>query len=202
MNSHISLEETTIEVISKQTDLYRIVTEDPDNWHLVANCDISQGELLTLPGFLSLIDVHDTEFIDIVLKETQERKRVYTSIYAVPSNISCVPDTLEIPWCFMNHSCEPNTCDQWDDKGISEFRATTKITKGEELTYDYNLEQYDYRSPFECRCGTETCRGMIYGFNGLSSEEKKRLLVNASPFIQDKYRSLSIKENVDFSSNE
>ena len=192
MKSYNSLEQIRTIVTAKETQLYRIVTDDPDNWHLVANQSLERNDLLTVPGFSSLVDVHDVEFIDIILEETQERKRVYTTVYAVPSNVSCVPDTLEIPWCFMNHSCEPNTHEQWDTENPAEFRSTKNITEGEELTYDYNKEQYDYRSPFECQCGNESCRGMIYGFNGLNSEQQEYLLLKASPFVQEKYRCTSI----------
>ena len=187
-----SLEKIPTIVMPKETDLYRIVTDDPDNWHLVANRPIARGELFTVLDVSSLIDVHDVEFIDIILEETQERKRVYTAVYAVPSNASCVSDTLEIPWCFMNHSCEPNTYDQWDAENPAEFRSIKNIIVGEELTYDYNKEQYDYRSPFECLCGNELCRGMICGFKGLCSEEQKLLLSQASPFVQEKYWRTSI----------
>ena len=192
MKSYISPEQIRTIVISKETHLYRIVTDDPDNWYLVANRPIARDELFTVPGVLSLVDVHDVEFIDIILEETLERKRVYSNVYAVPSNVSCVPDTLEIPWCFMNHSCEPNTHEQWDTEKPAEFRSTKNITEGEELTYDYNKEQYDYRSPFECQCGNESCRGMIYGFNGLCREEQKRLLSHVSPLVQEKYLRRSI----------
>ncbi len=148
------------------------------------------------------MDVHDVEFVDIILEETQEQKRVYTTVYAVPSSSSCVQDRLEIPWCFMNHSCKPNTYDQWDAENLAEFRATKNITEGDELTYDYNKEQYDYKSPFECRCGSESCRGMIYGFNGLDSQEQEGLLLDASPFVQEKYQSVSISRDVDLSSKD
>jgi len=202
MKSYISSEQIRTIVISKETYLYRIVTDDPDNWHLVANRSITQSESLTIPGVLFLVDVHDVEFIDIILEETQERKRVYTVVYAVPSNSSCVQDRLEIPWCFMNHSCKPNTYDQWDADNLAEFRVTKNITKGEELTYDYNKEQYDYKSPFVCRCGSESCRGMICGFNGLDSKEQESLLLDASPFVQEKYHNVSISGYVDLSSKD
>ncbi len=192
IKSYNSLEKIRTIITPKETDLYRIVTDDPDNWHLVANQSIARGALFSVMGVSSLVDVHGIEFIDIILEETQERKRVYTAVYAVPSNVSCAPDTLEIPWCFMNHSCEPNTHDRWDTENLAEFRATKNISKGEELTYDYNKEQYDYRSPFECQCGNESCRGMIYGFNGLCREEQKRLLSHVSPLVQEKYLRRSI----------
>lgn len=99
-------------VIVKETEHYRIVTDDPDNWHLVANQPIAQGALLMSPDTSFHIDVCGVEFVDVILEETQERKRVFTATSAVPSDATCVPNALEIPWCFMNHSCEPNTQDR------------------------------------------------------------------------------------------
>ncbi len=191
-------------VIVKETEHYRIVTDDPDNWHLVANQPIAQGALLMSPDTSFHIDVCGVEFVDVILEETQERKRVFTATSAVPSDATCVPNALEIPWCFMNHSCEPNTQDRWDTGGpadlkLAETVAVRDIDEGQELTYDYDIEQYDYRSPFECRCGTETCRGTIRGFNGLSGEQQERLLSRTSPFVQEKHRRTSIAGHVDMS---
>jgi spermidine synthase len=149
-----------------------------------------------------LVDVGDVQFVDIILEETQERKRVFTAISAVPNDPSCVPSTLEIPWCFMNHSCHPNTHDQWEteipaDLKLAETVATRDIGKNEELTFDYNMEQYAYRSPFECQCGVESCRGTIQGFNGLNREQQKQLLPRTSPFVQEKHRRTSFTGYVD-----
>lgn len=192
---YLSQKKSTTIVIQKKTDYYYINTENPSNWHLVANCSIERNKLLENHDFSFLVDVHDLEFIDVVLEETKEKKRLYTSVYAVPKNDSCIPDTLEIPWCFMNHSCKPNTFDQWNNSNVSEFKANTNISKGEELTYDYNKEQYNYKSPFECQCGNNSCYGTIYGFSGLPSEEQINVLSEVSPFVRAKYNSVKRIDN-------
>ena len=159
-------------VIPKETSCYRIVTDNPDNWYLIANRPIAQGEFFTASADTTfhVEDVRGVEFVNVLLEETQEIRKVYTIISAVPSDASCVPNVLEIPWCFMNHSCKPNTLDLWNTMLPAKLKfvktkATRDIAKGEELTYDYALEQYNYESQFECRCGVESCRGMIRGFN-------------------------------------
>ena len=185
--------QTRVIITAKQTSLYRIVTENHNNWHLVANRPILRGELLSLPAFSSLLDVGDVDFVDVILEGTDERKRVFRAISAVPGSASCVPDTLEIPWCFMNHSCEPNTYDRWNllvqaKLNTADTLAIRDISEGEELTYDYNMEQYDYRSPFECECGAKSCRGFIRGFSGLEDKRQEQLIQQASPFVQERYK--------------
>ena len=106
-----------------------------------------------------------------------------------------------IPWCFMNHSCKPNILDRWNTLLPAKLRfikteATRDIAKGEELTYDYAREYYNYEPQFDCWCGVESCRGIMRGFNGLSREQQKRLLLLASPHIQKKYRRERILEYV------
>lgn len=198
--------ETQVQTIvtPKETAHYRIITDDPDNWHLVTSKPISQGELIAPKGTTLYVDVFDIEFVDIILEETQEQKRIYTTKHAVPGDSGCAPTTLEIPWCLMNHSCEANSRDQWcaetpAELEFSETRATRDIAEGEEFTYDYVLEQYDYRSPFECLCGAESCRGAISGFGGLHSDEQAQLLSSASPYVQEKYRRQSALKNIDVS---
>ena len=67
-------------VIPKQTLDYRIITDDPENWFLVANRSILRGEPVIREGEAFHLDVRDVEAVDIILEETQESKRVYTTI--------------------------------------------------------------------------------------------------------------------------
>ncbi|CAH1155038.1 unnamed protein product [Phaedon cochleariae] len=67
---------------------------------------------------------------------------------------------------FVNHSCAPN-CEmqKWSVNG--QFRmalfALRGIEGGEELTYDYNFSLFNPAEGQECKCGSETCRGVIGG---------------------------------------
>ena len=66
---------------------------------------------------------------------------------------------------FVNHSCEPN-CKmiKWTVKGaprMALFAGDNGIMTGEELTYDYNFNPYSMKNIQECRCGAETCRGVL-----------------------------------------
>jgi uncharacterized protein len=68
---------------------------------------------------------------------------------------------------FINHSCEPN-CEAYtfDDKAY--IYAMMDIGRGEELTFDYQLQRafsaprkkFD-ASDYLCRCGSKNCRGTM-----------------------------------------
>jgi SET domain-containing protein len=65
---------------------------------------------------------------------------------------------------YINHSCEPN-CEAVIEDGRVYIEALRRISPGEELTYDYQLER-DGLDPeserrYACRCGTPTCRGTL-----------------------------------------
>jgi len=59
--------------------------------------------------------------------------------------------------CF-NHSCQPNLGVQ----GQIVLVARRAINTGEELTFDYDTTETT-AAPFECRCGSLDCRGVIDG---------------------------------------
>lgn len=76
---------------------------------------------------------------------------------------------------WINHSCDPNCITSENEDGQVFIEALRKIREGEELTYDYRLS-YDgrvtrkVRAAFECRCGTENCRGTML----LEKKKKKK----------------------------
>ena len=73
---------------------------------------------------------------------------------------------------FLNHSCEPNV---WMTDEVT-LVARHGIAPGEELTADYALWESDpgWVSPFRCRCGASTCRGVITGRDWQSRELQQR----------------------------
>jgi [histone H3]-lysine4 N-trimethyltransferase ASH1L len=65
---------------------------------------------------------------------------------------------------FINHSCEPN-CEVRMVKvnGVPRmgvFAGNAGICTGEELTYDYNFDNFS-KTPQACYCGAPTCRGTL-----------------------------------------
>lgn len=76
------------------------------------------------------------------------------------------------PWTFLNHSCEPNGYVNCADRT---FRALRDIRAGEELTFNYLTTEREMASPFECRCGSVKCFGLIRGYKYLAAEQRESL---------------------------
>ncbi len=79
------------------------------------------------------------------------------------------------PFCYFNHSCEPN-CELviWDEESSDPpkicVHALRPIRPGEELTLDYG---WPAESAIACRCGADSCRGWIVTPEELSIVEKR-----------------------------
>jgi hypothetical protein len=65
---------------------------------------------------------------------------------------------LSIEW-YLNHSCDGNV--GFNEDG--DFVARRRVSKGEELTYDYGLAESNPRFRMVCACGSSDCRGVITG---------------------------------------
>lgn len=68
---------------------------------------------------------------------------------------------------FINHSCTPN-CEANEEDGRIFIDTIKAVSKGDELTYDYNLILEEAHTPavkkaHACHCGTRKCRGTILG---------------------------------------
>jgi len=88
---------------------------------------------------------------------------------------------------YLNHSCAPNGAviieksklplfNQYKikDKYVSvRLIALRPIEAGEEITYDYSVTQKDIESEFDCKCGSDSCRGFIDNFENLPKKIKK-----------------------------
>ena len=59
---------------------------------------------------------------------------------------------------FINHSCEPNV----GLRGQISFVALRDVAAGEELTYDWAMEEHS-RARTRCTCGTSSCRKILTG---------------------------------------
>lgn len=72
---------------------------------------------------------------------------------------------------YFNHSCDPNSY----LKGKVTVVALKNIKKGEEITFDYSLNESDifWKLDRECLCGSKKCRKDIRSIQFLSEEEYK-----------------------------
>lgn len=81
---------------------------------------------------------------------------------------------LDVPGCFANHSCEPNTMSIFRDPSgsghASSYQqvAIVDIRSGDQITCDYTRFDWgDDGLAFDCHCGETGCYGLIDGFGGL-----------------------------------
>ena len=101
---------------------------------------------------------------------------------------------LEIPACFMNHSCDPNTFDEVKPDPhhhgsrdfLSQCIAARVIEEGEEITTDYDLFDWEFEGEgsFDCHCSSALCRGRVGGFSNLTADQKESMKGRASPAVR------------------
>lgn len=73
-------------------------------------------------------------------------------------------------WRFLDHSCDPSI--RIVDR---EAIAVRDIAAGEGVTFHYCTTEYDMATPFECRCGSPRCMGVIRGARHLTPAQRRRL---------------------------
>ncbi|KAI5957923.1 SET2 [Candida margitis] len=122
---------------------------------LKANAAISEGQFIY-------------EYIGEVIDEGSFRKRMveydvknYKHFYFMMLKPDAFIDATEKGSLarFVNHSCNPNAfVDKWvvGDKLRMGIFAKRRIAKGEEITFDYNVDRYGAQSQ-PCYCGEPNC---------------------------------------------
>ncbi|MEI9943830.1 MAG: SET domain-containing protein-lysine N-methyltransferase [Chitinophagaceae bacterium] len=95
--------------------------------------------------------------------------------YAVSEEVFVLWDEDPSEWAPQNHSCDANT--SLDGLDVVALR---NIKKGEELTLDYSHFLDENMEPFECKCGSASCRGSVNGVsnNSVNSREQKQYVMN------------------------
>ena len=182
--------------ISKSFIDVRIDTSYLNNWRLVAAKDLQAGQKLTSHKIGFQLLCPNADLLKIYIEEDSCEKEMIIERYAIPIDSSCIPKLIEIPWCFMNHSCDPNTFEQWEHydnlNSVSSLLVIKHdIPQGDELTIDYCLEQYQYPAPFKCLCNSKICRKKVFGFVELTNSQKQELLSYVSPYVKDRYANES-----------
>jgi len=108
-------------------------------------------------------------FVDTNWNEKQKMNfRRYA--YAVSEEVFVLWDEDPSEWAPQNHSCDANT-------GLDGLNviALRNIKKNEELTLDYSQFLDENMEPFNCKCSSPNCRGVIKGTlnNSVSQREQK-----------------------------
>lgn len=110
-----------------------------------------------------------------VEKNWNEEEKLHFRRYAYPvsEELFILWDDDPSEWAPQNHSCDPNTA--FDGLNVYTLRD---IRQGEELTLDYAQFLDENMEPFQCRCGSPSCRGLVMGLpgNSLTIREKKMIL--------------------------
>ncbi|NJO24969.1 MAG: SET domain-containing protein-lysine N-methyltransferase [Bacteroidia bacterium] len=111
--------------------------------------------------------------------EQKENFRRYA--YPLSSEVYVLWDDDPLQWAPQNHSCDPNT--YFDGLNVI---AVKPVNKGEELTLDYATLLDKTAEPFECRCGSDNCRGVIKGITGNSVTKREKAHAGDRPKVQHK----------------
>ena len=82
---------------------------------------------------------------------------------------------------YINHSCEPNL----GFRGHITFVALRAIKAGEELTYDWAMEE-DVPARTRCACGARRCRRTLTGQDWKKTALQRRYRGYFSAYLQDK----------------
>jgi len=89
---------------------------------------------------------------------------------------------------YYNHSCEPNSA----IKGRVTVVAIRNIKKGEEITFDYSLNEADIFWYIKCSCGSKSCRKTIKSIQFLHPkkfEKHKSCIPKDFRKIYEKFKS-------------
>jgi hypothetical protein len=98
---------------------------------------------------------------------------------------------LPAPFCYYNHSCEPNSRVAFID-GVRHTVALRDIAASEEITHEYCIDGFG-DTVWECNCGAATCRKQIHSdFFHLPFD----LQVKYLPYLSDLYKRV-YKDQVD-----
>lgn len=94
------------------------------------------------------------------------------------------PDLTE----YINHSCDPNV---WMKDEVT-LVARRLIDIDDELTVDYAMFEGDenWAPNWECRCGSDLCRGRFTGRDWRLTNLQNRYKGRFSPFINERIRRL------------
>jgi hypothetical protein len=103
---------------------------------------------------------------------------------------------LNCDFLYVNHSCEPSlefhvVPDSEEpvievrvaarnlDKDNDGNNSTRGIKAGDELTFFYPSTEWEMEQPFQCGCGTASCKGLISGAKDMTPEQLRGYFLNA-----------------------
>ena len=85
---------------------------------------------------------------------------------------------------YFNHSCEPNS----GIRGKVTIVALCNIKMGEEVTFDYSLNESDVFWHIRCNCGSKSCRKTIRSVQFLPPETFRERVHSIPKYFQNVYK--------------
>lgn len=165
-----------------------------DGHGMFATAPIRQGEVVNIWGGTFLLTEEDIKKGG-TKKEWRAKGYVWATIgEGLYLAIRLDEDNKDLT-NFINHSCDPNV---WMQDEVT-LVARRDIVVSEELTVDYAMFEGDeeWVGRFECRCGSELCRGRFTGKDWRRQDLQERYGEHFSPFINDRIRRLRASERGD-----
>jgi hypothetical protein len=100
---------------------------------------------------------------------------------------------LKAPFCYCNHSCEPNCGIR---EGGGSLFTIQPIKEGEELSWDYSTSMLERHWTMRCNCNSPQCRFIVKDFDFLPPTLQERYLSMGivMPFIEREVRLTSTRE--------
>ncbi len=170
------------------------------NTLVVRNSNFLKNQL----GVVTKKDFKKGELLFLVTGPIQKKRTKYSFAIDLDRNIEPVRNDGQSDFGhYLNHSCDPNTVIKIVENHKRPYIrvvARQKITKGEELTFDYASLEYDVTAKnIICRCGNKVCRGSIHGFKDLpkiivEKYKKEGLIPNYLLNINAQKRKASTKK--------
>ncbi|KAF5511797.1 Histone-lysine N-methyltransferase ash1 [Colletotrichum siamense] len=77
---------------------------------------------------------------------------------------------------YINHSCEPSLI--FDTGNFNVLAGPKGLQPGDELTFFYPSTEWHMAQPFDCFCGTPSCRGRIAGARDMPRAQLEGLWLN------------------------
>jgi hypothetical protein len=149
---------------------------------MFATAPIKAGEVVSIWGGTLLLTKEDIEGRKV--EEWRAKGCVWATIGEGLYLASLLGEDDKDLTNFINHSCDPNV---WMQDEVT-LVARRDIAVGEELTVDYAMFEGDeeWVGPFECRCGSELCRGRFTGKDWRRKDLQERYGEHWSPFINER----------------
>jgi len=148
---------------------YSIKGNSIAGYGIYASRDINEGEII-FKGEGKAQRIVTKRYVEKHWNE-EEKMQFRRYAYPVSDELFILWDDDPAEWAPQNHSCTPNTL--FDGLNVL---ALKNIMCNEELTLDYAQFLDDNMEPFQCNCGTASCRGLIIGSgnNSLTKRENEK----------------------------